>query len=51
MQDNYLIEIRGAVSDSLPSEESQSSATEGSIVRVHYLVHPSVETDSQSSIP
>ncbi|KAL1761521.1 MCM2/3/5 family-domain-containing protein [Schizophyllum commune] len=51
VKDNYLIEIRGAVSDSLPSEESQSSATEGSNVRVHYLVHPSVETDSQSSIP
>lgn len=51
VKDNYLIEIRGAVSDSLPSEESQSSATEGSNVRVHYLVHPSVETDTQSSIP
>ncbi|KAL1740397.1 MCM2/3/5 family-domain-containing protein, partial [Schizophyllum fasciatum] len=51
LQDNYLIEIRGAVGDSLPSEESQSSATEGSNVRVHYLVHPSVETDTQSSIP
>jgi len=50
LQDNFLIEVKGDVQDSLrPSadEESQESAgPTGDDVRVYYLVHPSVDTES-----
>lgn len=50
-QDNYLIEARGDVQDSLPEsmEESAGQSFEDSNVRVYYMVHPSVDTDTASS--
>jgi DNA replication licensing factor MCM6 len=47
------MEVRGDVQDSLPSmgDESQdppSIAEPGEDVRVFYLVHPSVDTESSS---
>jgi len=52
VKDNYLIEIRGDVQDSLPSvsEESQqsSAAVEGEDVKVYYMVHPSVDLEGSS---
>jgi DNA replication licensing factor MCM6 len=54
-KDNYLIEVKGDVQESLPSidDESQESAPAlpGENVRVYYMVHPSVDTDASSSIP
>ncbi|KAJ3930334.1 MAG: MCM2/3/5 family-domain-containing protein [Lentinula lateritia] len=49
VKENYLIEIRGDVQDSLP--ESGFSATEGENVRVYYMVHPSVDADESSEFP
>jgi DNA replication licensing factor MCM6 len=50
LQDNFLIEVRGDVQDSLrPStdDDSQgSTGVAGEDVRVYYLVHPSVDTES-----
>lgn len=49
VRDNYLIEARGDVQDSLPSfdeEVQESSAAEGGNVKVYYMVHPSVDTES-----
>jgi DNA replication licensing factor MCM6 len=49
-KDNYLLEIRGDVQNSLPtSEEEPPSETNGE-VRVHYMVHPSVDTGESSSL-
>lgn len=50
-QDNYLIEARGDVQDSLPEsmEESAGQSFEDPNVRVYYMVHPSVDTDAASS--
>lgn len=49
-QDNYLIEVRGDVQDSLrPStddDSQESMGASGDNVRVYYLVHPSVDTES-----
>ncbi|RXW24709.1 hypothetical protein EST38_g1197 [Candolleomyces aberdarensis] len=53
VKDNYLIEVKGDVQESLPSEATtQSSATaeEGENVRTYYMVHPSVDTE-ESSMP
>lgn len=50
MQDNYLIEIRGDVQESLPSMDESSLASEGDNVRVYYMVHPSVDTEGSSSL-
>ena len=46
-QDNYLIEVRGDVQESLPSmdEDKGPSTTDGENVRVYYMVHPSVDTE------
>ncbi|TBU47236.1 mis5 protein [Dichomitus squalens] len=55
VKDNYLIEIRGDVQDSLPPSMEESSgqqtadSQEGN-VRVYYMVHPSVDTESSSSV-
>nr|GAT48056.1 predicted protein [Mycena chlorophos] len=47
VKDNYLLEVRGGVQDSLPSmeEDSQPIASDD---QVHYMVHPSVDTDEAS---
>ncbi|KAF7792871.1 hypothetical protein EIP86_003972 [Pleurotus ostreatoroseus] len=56
VKDNYLIEIRGDVQESLPSMDESSGqpstdpAGEGS-TRVYYMVHPSVDTEASSSLP
>jgi DNA replication licensing factor MCM6 len=47
-QDNYLIEVRGDVQESLPSMEDEDkgpSMVDGENVRVYYMVHPSVDTE------
>ncbi|KAJ7594179.1 MCM2/3/5 family-domain-containing protein [Mycena floridula] len=52
VKDNYLIEVKGDVQESLPSmdESADSSAVvaDGENVRVFYMVHPSVDTDESS---
>ncbi|EEB93033.1 hypothetical protein MPER_08370 [Moniliophthora perniciosa FA553] len=50
--DNYLMEVRGDVHDSLPDESSEnveSSAQDGENVKVYYMVHPAVDTEGSSS--
>jgi len=49
-QDNYLIQITGDVQNSLPTSMEESNGPEGN-VRVYYMVHPSVDTESSSSMP
>ncbi|OJT05372.1 DNA replication licensing factor mcm6 [Trametes pubescens] len=55
VKDNYLLEIRGDVQDSLPpsmEEESsgqQSLESQDGAARVFYMVHPSVDVESGSS--
>ncbi|KAJ3526484.1 hypothetical protein NM688_g8256 [Phlebia brevispora] len=56
VKDNYLIEIRGNVQDSLPSMDESSGQPstdtgDGNNVRVYYMVHPSVDTETSSSLP
>ncbi|KDR84017.1 hypothetical protein GALMADRAFT_236601 [Galerina marginata CBS 339.88] len=50
VKENYLIEVKGDVQNSLLSadDESQqsSAAVEDENVRVYYMVHPSVDTES-----
>jgi len=54
VKDNYLIAVRGDVSESLPSgdvDESgavSSSMADGENVRMYYMVHPSVDTEGSS---
>lgn len=51
-QDNYLIEVKGDVQDSLPSidEDSQQlSVADGENVRVYYMVHPTVDMEGGST--
>ncbi|KAF7302952.1 DNA helicase [Mycena kentingensis (nom. inval.)] len=50
VKDNYLLEVRGDVQDSLPSMDEDSQATEGENenVKVHYMVHPSVDTEGSA---
>ncbi|KAJ3004364.1 hypothetical protein NUW54_g4849 [Trametes sanguinea] len=54
VKDNYLIEIRGDVQDSLPPSMEESSGqqsydSQDGNVRVYYMVHPSVDIDETSS--
>ncbi|KAI5993630.1 MCM2/3/5 family-domain-containing protein [Pisolithus albus] len=53
--DNYLIEVRGDVQDSLPDSVGDSAdlslPQDGENVRVYYMVHPSVDTENSSSYP
>ena len=56
LQDNYLIEIRGDVQESLPTSMDESSAHASAdihdgTVRVYYMVHPSVDLEGSSSMP
>lgn len=56
LQDNYLIEVRGDVQESLPpsteGESAESSGAQmGENARLYYMVHPSVDTEGSSSMP
>ncbi|PCH40837.1 mis5 protein [Wolfiporia cocos MD-104 SS10] len=56
VKDNYLIEIKGDVQESLPesmeeSSEQPSYDIQDGDVRVYYMVHPSVDTEGSSSVP
>lgn len=56
VKDNYLIEIRGDVQDSLPESMEESSGqpsmdSQDGNFRVYYMVHPSVDTEGSSSVP
>ncbi|KIY49483.1 MCM-domain-containing protein [Fistulina hepatica ATCC 64428] len=47
VKENFLIEVRGDVQDSLPDTiETQSSTVAGENVRVYYMVHPQVDVES-----
>ncbi|PPQ78221.1 hypothetical protein CVT25_015540 [Psilocybe cyanescens] len=50
VKENYLLEVKGDVQESMLSadDESQesSAAVEGENIRVFYMVHPSVDTES-----
>ncbi|KAJ6539697.1 MCM2/3/5 family-domain-containing protein [Mycena capillaripes] len=48
VKDNYLLEVKGDVQDSLPSMDEDSQPVEGENVKVYYLVHPSVDTEGSS---
>ncbi|KAJ7639192.1 MCM2/3/5 family-domain-containing protein [Roridomyces roridus] len=49
VKDNYLLEVKGDVQDSLPSvDEESQQPVEGENVKVHYMVHPSVDTEGTS---
>ncbi|KAI0796993.1 MCM-domain-containing protein [Abortiporus biennis] len=54
VKENYLIEIRGNVQESLPSmdDSSEQPTLDSQDVNgpVYYMVHPSVDTDASSSI-
>ncbi|KAK7695399.1 hypothetical protein QCA50_000035 [Cerrena zonata] len=53
VKDNYLIEARGDVQESLPSFDESSGQpsmdTQDGNVRVYYMVHPSVDTEENTS--
>ncbi|KAF9241885.1 MCM2/3/5 family-domain-containing protein [Melanogaster broomeanus] len=55
VKDGYLLEILGDVQESLPESagngtmQSSSGPRDGENVRVYYMVHPSVDTESSSS--
>ncbi|KIM58761.1 hypothetical protein SCLCIDRAFT_1218308 [Scleroderma citrinum Foug A] len=55
VKDNYLIEVRGDVQESLPDSGVDSSVPslpqDGENMRVYYMVHPSVDTENSSSYP
>lgn len=58
MQDKFLLEVRGDVQDSLPEsasngtvQQSSSSGQARENDRVYYMVHPSVDTEGESSQP
>ncbi|KIK29092.1 hypothetical protein PISMIDRAFT_89712 [Pisolithus microcarpus 441] len=55
VKDNYLIEVRGDVQESLPDSVGDSAdlslPQDGENVRVYYMVHPSVDTENSSSYP
>ncbi|TFK55620.1 MCM-domain-containing protein [Heliocybe sulcata] len=51
VKDNYLIEVRGDVQESLPmsgTDDTGASSLEN--LRVYYMVHPSVDTEGSSSV-
>ncbi|KAH0587896.1 hypothetical protein H2248_006648 [Termitomyces sp. 'cryptogamus'] len=52
VKDNYLIQVRGDVQESLPSideDSQQPMASDGDNVRVYYMVHPSVDMEGDST--
>ncbi|KAF7432668.1 MCM DNA helicase complex subunit mcm6 [Pleurotus ostreatus] len=53
VKDNYLIEVRGDVQESLPSIDEpsadSSAPVDGENVRTYYMVHPAVDTDGFST--
>ncbi|KAH0840264.1 MCM2/3/5 family-domain-containing protein [Lanmaoa asiatica] len=58
VKDRFLLEVRGDVQDSLPEstsdgtvQQSSSSGQAGENDRVYYMVHPSVDTEGESSHP
>ncbi|PFH51325.1 hypothetical protein AMATHDRAFT_3174 [Amanita thiersii Skay4041] len=57
VKENYLIEVKGDVQESLPSitDDSQESSAplDSDNIRVYYMVHPSVDTEESSytSVP
>ncbi|KAF8238981.1 MCM-domain-containing protein [Tricholoma matsutake] len=52
VKDNYLIEVKGDVQESLPptdeASQESSAAIAGENVRVYYMVHPAVDTEGSS---
>jgi len=48
-QDNSLLEMRGELQNSLPSESDGSAMQVDVNQTVHYMVHPSVDVDVSSS--
>ncbi|KAI0775375.1 MCM2/3/5 family-domain-containing protein [Irpex lacteus] len=56
VKDNYLLEIKGDVQESLPSMDESSGqpssipTQDGVEARVYYMVHPSVDTENSSSL-
>ncbi|KAH7919533.1 MCM-domain-containing protein [Leucogyrophana mollusca] len=55
VKDNYLIEVRGDVQESLPASADEPSAQSSGLqdtenIRVYYMVHPSVDTEGPSSM-
>ncbi|KAJ7070541.1 MCM-domain-containing protein [Mycena amicta] len=48
VKENYLLEVKGDVQDSLPSMDEDSQPMEDENVKVHYMVHPSVDTEGSS---
>ncbi|EPQ59167.1 MCM-domain-containing protein [Gloeophyllum trabeum ATCC 11539] len=54
VKDNYLMQVRGDVQESLPmsgtEETGASSSAQDENVRVYYMVHPSVDTEGSSSL-
>ncbi|THH05787.1 hypothetical protein EW145_g4546 [Phellinidium pouzarii] len=52
VKDNYLIEIKGDVQESLPTSMDESTAgpsQDDANMRVYYMIHPSVDADTTSS--
>ncbi|KAI0092185.1 mis5 protein [Irpex rosettiformis] len=55
VKENYLLEIKGDIQESLPSMDESSgqpssASAQDSEMRVHYMVHPSVDTEASSSL-
>ena len=55
LQENYLLEVRGDVQESLPPSVDESSGnqtldSQTGDHRVYYMVHPSVDTEGSSSV-
>jgi DNA replication licensing factor MCM6 len=50
LQDNYLIEVRGDVQESLPSVDEDGNPSQSDGVRVYYMVHPSVDADESETV-
>ncbi|KDQ15120.1 hypothetical protein BOTBODRAFT_109338 [Botryobasidium botryosum FD-172 SS1] len=51
VKDNYLLPIRGDVQESLPSmSEDEPPLAAGETQRIYYMVHPSVDADTTSSL-
>jgi len=56
VKDHYLIEAKGDVQESLPGSmdeaaTSETTQTGGGLMKVYYMVHPSVDADTSSSLP
>lgn len=51
LQDNFLVEIKGDVQESLPTSMDENVPSQGETnLRVFYMVHPSVDTETSSSL-